>query len=133
MISTIMTALFSSSNGIEDSNAIVTEFYEVVDAPEQHNTTIGTLDRVERITDEGVFHSYSQAKLVFDLGEYGEYPINLSLPRYPDEPNELEDFMDELDYDVADLPALEEGNIEFPFRKLYGEWEFNWEKWHEDE
>lgn len=109
------------------SEAVVTEFQEITNNPEVDEYIEAQLVSVERIAEEGMFHTYSVARLDFDLGKYGTYPVELALPRFPDEESEIEQFMDRLGFSVNELPKLEEGDFTVPFVRVDGEWHIDWE------
>ena len=115
------------------ADAIVTEFNEVTNNPAVEDRVEATIDSVERISESGVFHTYSVARIDFDLGDYGSYPVEVALPRFPEEESEIEEFMNRLGYEVQDLPRLEEGEFTVPFVRVDGEWQINWDEVVTDE
>lgn len=122
-----------NDNEMNGAEAVVTEFNEVLNQPEETHSTVGILVEVDRITTPGQFHEYSEAHLIFDLGEFGEYPVDLDLPRYPgDEESELEEFLGRLGYTVQELPELE-GSLQVPFSRREGEWGVDWHSIKTDE
>lgn len=113
---------------INNADALVTEFNEISNNPVVDETVEATVENVERIANDGVFHTYSVARIDFDLGEWGSYPVELALPRFPEEESEVEEFMDSFGLEVADLPRIEEGNFTVPFARVNGEWQINWDE-----
>lgn len=115
------------------SDALVTEFSEIKQDANVEERINAPIAFVDRLTEDGAFHTYSTAKISFDLGKHGNYPVEVALPRRPDEESEIERFMDRLGYDVQDLPQLEEGDFTVPFAKIEGEWKIDWDEIEEVE
>jgi len=109
------------------ADELVMEYDEIQDNNVVDDFVEAGVTNIEKITNDGLFHTYSAAKIDFDLGEYGTYPVELALPRFPDEESEIESFLNRLGFSVSELPILEEGNFTVPFVRVDGEWSIDWQ------
>lgn len=114
--------MFSAENNDTPTGAeaVITDYNERKDLPEQGRSVVGTLDSVERCTVSGIFNENVVVNMVIDLGQYGEYTVTLDIE------DELPEFMDLLNLEVGDLSRIVDGGYSIPMVRNSGEWRINW-------
>lgn len=113
---------FNNNETMAGAEAVVTDFTERQNLPEQAKEVVGTFDEVERVTVSGVFNENVVANIKIDIGEYGTYSVTVDIE------DELPELMDSLNLEVADLPDLVKNGESIPLVRDGGEWRIRWEE-----